>query len=151
EELDVIDVRYRDPPGHRGAFLRALRDRLFTLSQHEPGFSAEIAHAIDGRVRLRVDGVGDDAVVRLASWIAALRGIARASASPASRSILIFFDPRETSAETILTAIRESSPDLWPPGPAAPSRPAYRTLLFNTAVFAATLSGAAPPPLITTA
>src|SRR5262249_48962099 len=83
EEHDVIDVRYRDPPGHRGAFVRALRDRLFTLSRHEPSFSAEIAHAIDGRVRLRVEGINDDAVVRLASWIGARPGIARASASPA--------------------------------------------------------------------
>src|SRR5262249_36162628 len=46
---------------------------------------------------------------------------------------------------------RESSPELWPPGLATPSGPSYRALLFNTAVFAATLSGAAPPPIMATA
>ncbi len=152
EDLGIVDVRYRDAPGKSGAFLRALRDRAFTLSH--PGalaHHAEIAHAIEGRVRLRLAGLADDDLVRLAAWIEARPGVTRASASPASRSILVLYEPLEDSASAILAAVQQSAPAEWPAAAAPPARPEWRAMAFNTAVLAATVSGAVPPPAIAAA
>jgi Cu2+-exporting ATPase len=150
-ELEIIDVRFRDPPGGRGAFFRALRDHVFTLARPPEAFSVEIAHAIEGRVRLRLTGLGDDDLVRLAAWLKERPGVTRASASPASRSILVLFEPAETSAAAILAAAGESGRLDWPAGAAEPGRPEWRSMAFNTVVLAGALSGAAPPPAMAAA
>jgi Cu2+-exporting ATPase len=145
EDLGVVDIQYEDA-AHKGAFVRALRDRIHTLT--DPGVvprSVEIAHALDGRVRLRVDGIGDDDLVRLAAWLEKLPGVVRASASPASRSVLVLFSPGETTAATLLAAARASCPEDWPDAAQKPGRPEWQAMAFNTAVLAATASGAAPP------
>src|SRR5262249_41332848 len=86
------------PPRGGGASRRALRDHVSPLTRPAEAFSVEIAPAIEGRVRLRLPGLGDDDLVRLAAWLKDRRGVTRASASPASRSILVLFDPAETTA-----------------------------------------------------
>src|SRR5262249_8316997 len=99
EDLGLINVRYKGPPAGRGAFLRELRDRVFTLENPAASpHAVEIAHELEGRVRLRVAGLGDDDLVRLAAFLEARPGIHRASASPASFSILVLFDPAETGS-----------------------------------------------------
>ena len=144
-ELGLIEVRYRDAPSGKGAFLRALKDVVFTLEHPAPApYTVEIAHAIEGRVRLRVGGLGDDDLVRLATWLEGRPGVVRASASPASRSILALFEPAETGASAVLAAARASALADWPAATAKPSRPEWRSMAFNTAVLAATVSGAAP-------
>jgi heavy metal translocating P-type ATPase len=152
EDLSFVDVRYRDAPGKSGAFLRALRDRAFTLSHPGAvGHAVEIAHAIEGRVRLRLEGLDDDDLVRLAAFIEARSGVTRASASPASRAILVLYEPLETSAAAIVDAARASAPVEWPEPAAPPARPEWRAMAFNTAVLAATVSGAVPPPALAAA
>jgi heavy metal translocating P-type ATPase len=152
EELGVIEVRYRDAPGGKGAFVRALRDCVFTLSRPaEERYSVAVAHELEGRVRLRVGGLGDDDLVRLAAWIEGRPGVLRASASPASRSILVLFEPAETGAPTLLAAARQSAVEEWPAPAATPARPEWRSMAFNTAVLAATAASSAPPIAIGTA
>ena len=145
-DLGIIEVHYRDPPGGKGSFLRVLKDRAFTLAQPEAERrSVTIAHEIEGRVRLRFAGLGDDDLVRLASWLEGLPGVLRASASPASLSILVLFEPAETGAPALLAAARESAPDAWPAAAAKPLRPEWRSMAFNTVVLAATVAEVAPP------
>jgi Cu2+-exporting ATPase len=145
EELGLIELRYRGAPGGKSAFLRALRDVIFTLTHPGPERHAvALVHALDGRVRLRATGLGDDDLVRLAAWLEARPGVDRASASPASRSILVLFQPAETSAEALRAAAHESLPAEWPERAAEPARPEWRSMAFNSAVLAATMSGAAP-------
>jgi heavy metal translocating P-type ATPase len=151
-DLEVVEIRYEDAPGGRGAFLRALRDRVWAISHPgAPRFSAAIAHALGGRVRLRIEGLDDDAVVRLAAWLAARPGVARASASPASRSILVFFDPEATTARALLDDVLASDKESWPPGLAEPGRTEWRMLALNSVVLAGTISGMAPPPAVAAA
>lgn len=152
EELGLIELRYRGAPGGKGAFLRALRDHVFTLTHPGPERHAvEIAHALEGRVRLRATGLADDDLVRLAAWLEGRPGVDRASASPASRSILVLFQPAETSAEGLLAAAHQSLPGDWPERVREPARPEWRSMAFNSAVFAATVSGVAPAPAIAAA
>jgi Cu2+-exporting ATPase len=145
EDLGVVDVRYKGPPAGRSAFWRELRDRLFTLEQPGPEPpSIEIAHELEGRVRLRVAGLSDDDLVRLAAFLEARAGVHRASASPASRSILVVFDPAETGAPAVLEAARTSTAAEWPALAPKPARHEWKSMALNTAVLAATVSGAVP-------
>jgi Cu2+-exporting ATPase len=90
-------------------------------------------------------------LLRLAGWLRARPGVTRASASPASSSILVLFDPRETRADTLLSAVRESRPESFPPAGGEPSRPEWRRMALTTAVLAAAASGLAPPPALAVA
>jgi heavy metal translocating P-type ATPase len=144
-DRELIDVRYREAHRGHGAFLRALRDRVFTLAHPPERHTVEIAHALEGRVRLRVGGLGDDDLVRLAAWLGGRPGVFRASPSPASRSILIIFEPAETGAPALLAAALESTPEDWPAAPPKQAGPEWRTMAFNTAVFAVTVAELAPP------
>jgi Cu2+-exporting ATPase len=153
----LIDVHFRDAVdgkgGGKGAFVRALRDQIFTL-EHPPETSphtVEIAHHIEGRLRLRVGGLDDDGVVRLAAWIETRPGVMRASASPAVSAILVLYEPAETGAPALLAAARASALAEWPSAAAKPSRPEWRAMALNTAVLAATISGTVPPPAMAAA
>ncbi len=151
-DLGVIDVRYQEPRGARGGFLRALRDVVFTIEQPPPEpLQITIAHEIEGRVRLRVAGLSDDDVVRLAAFLEGQKGVQRASASPASRSILVQLDPAETGAPAVLAAARATSVADWPLAPAKPGRPEWRSMALNSAVLAATASGVVPAPAMAAA
>ncbi len=152
EALEVVELRYRDAPRAKGAFIRALRDHAFSLTRSPAkAHSVEIAHVLDGRVRLRVSRVDDDELVRLAAWMEARTGVVRASASPASSAILVLFEPSETSAEALLEAARTSVPSEWPAARPAPQRAEWRTMVLNTGVLAATVSGVVPEAAIAAA
>jgi heavy metal translocating P-type ATPase len=151
-DLGLIEVRYREGPGGKGAFLRALRDWVFTLEQPAPEpLSIEVAHALEGRVRLRVGGIGDDDLVRLAAFVQQKPGVVRASASPASRSILVVFEPAETSADSLLALARNSALAEWPATPATPGRTEWRSLALDTTVLVATVAGGVPAPALAAA
>ena len=149
EDISAIDVDYTDGGGARGSFVRSLRDRIFVIheSTSQPiGFALHIVHAIRGRIRLRIDGATDEAMGRLAAWIAEHPGVLRATASPASASILVAFDPAITSDQKIAAAVRLSHEKEWPRVPVAPPRGNWPVAAMNTAVFAASLTGFVPPP-----
>jgi len=143
-----IEVRYREAGAADGAFVRSLRDHVFTLTRPEPeeGLRVELAHSLEGRARLRVTGASDDDVVRLAAWLGARPGVTRANASPASGSVLVFFDPQETTASTLLAAVRASDPGEWPLVAPAPPRTGWTLTALNTAVLSASVAGVVPLP-----
>jgi heavy metal translocating P-type ATPase len=153
ERTGALDVRYREARGDSGAFIRSLRDRIFTLTRPDAprGFRVELAHALDDRARLRLVGATDDEVLRLAAWLAGQPGIARANASPASRSVVVVFHPETTSAQLVLASIAEVDPAEWPAAPTAPSRTGWRVAALNTVVFATAVAGILPVPAVSAA
>ena len=151
-DLGTIDVTFHEESHQRGSFVRSLRDRLATLGKPLPPrpFTVEVAHAIEGRARLRVEGEGassDDDVMRMAAWLGDRPGVHRAQASPATQSVLVFYDAQVTSLDAIVAALRLADTSTWPTAPAPPRRTQWRKAAFNTAVLAATFSGVAPAPL----
>jgi Cu2+-exporting ATPase len=152
EDVAMIEVRYQEGPEGKGAFVRALRDRLFTLARPKPeGRSVTVAHAIEGRVRLRLSGISDSERMRLATWLQGRPGVTRASSSPATQSILVQYERAETSEAAVLAAARDSAVEEWPDAVAETPRPEWRSMAFNTVVLAATASGVAPAPAIAAA
>jgi len=150
ENLALIDVEYEAGGSPRStAFVRAVRDHLFTLQKTpEPGRRIEIAHALAGRTRLRLSGWTDDEVVRLGGFLAAEPGVTRASASPASQSILLTFDAGVTSARTLADSALRAPASTWPELPRAPKKQGLRLAALNSAVLGATLSGVLPLPAV---
>ena len=153
EATGTIDVRFEEEDGTKGAFARALRDRIYALEMPVPeAFGAEVTHALAGRTRLRMTGATGDEIERLSLWLASVPGVTRASASPASESVLVYFDADVTSASKLRAAIAATEPRTWPALPERVHPPTgWRTAAFNTAVFAATVSGVAPPPAVAAA
>jgi P-type Cu2+ transporter len=145
--LGTIDISCREGERERGAFARALADYLFVLNQPPPeAMRIDLVHVLDGRARLRVSNADGDAPVRLASWLETQPGVLRVSASPASRSVLVAFDPQLLTPEALLGAARSSEEDSWPAPPPMPRRAEWKLTLANTAVLGATLSGLLPLP-----
>src|SRR5205823_12946770 len=97
------------------------------------------------------DGATDDERVRLVAWLQAQPGVTRASGSPASESVLVFYDPQVTGANALLDAITTSRAVDWPEVTPAPERGQWRLTTLNTAVLAATMSGLVPLPAVSAA
>ncbi len=148
----AIDVRYRDPDGTAGAFVRNLRDHIFTLNRPEaPGFRIDVVHSLADRARFRlvgagVDSAGDDDVLRLAAWLAGQDGVVRSNASPPSRSVVVSFDPAITSAASLLADLATTDPSSWPPAKPAAPHTGWTLATFNTLVLGVAISGALPLP-----
>jgi heavy metal translocating P-type ATPase len=156
EKLASLEIEYREATTDGGAaqdaFVRSLRDRLFTLNQPRPTRpTVELAHALDGRARLRFTGATDDAIVRLASFLEEQPGVARANASIASTSVLVTFDAEVTTADALLRAALAGSPEDWPLPPAEAKKTPWRTAAWNSAVLGATLTGLVPAPALAAA
>lgn len=144
----VIDVLYDKADGESGAFARALSDRVFLVSRPPPPrFQVDLAHALDGRARLRVKSADPDEAVRLASWLQGRPGVASAKASPASGSVVVAFDSDIVTAEGLLAAARSSEARAGPEAPAPPRRTEWRKAAMNTAVLGATMTGLLPLPV----
>jgi Cu2+-exporting ATPase len=143
-----VVVHYEEPAELAGRFVRSLRDELYLLSR--PGRRAPMRirrhHALPGRLRLRVHEISETDLSRLAAWIGQRPGVGRATASPATGSILLLYDVQATTADAIVEAARASSAKEWPPPPAPPApRKEVVRAMFNTAVLGVAASGAAPP------
>ncbi|MGZ3424545.1 MAG: heavy metal translocating P-type ATPase [Polyangiales bacterium] len=142
---DELHVRFADAPRTPGAFVRSLRDRVFTATQLPvPTLRVRIVHLLEGRVRLQVDGIDDDEVLRLAEHLRGLPGVARATASPASRSLLVTFDPAVTTARAISDEVARGDRKAWPPAVRPKNDHSLARTVFNSAVFAAAASGVVP-------
>jgi Cu2+-exporting ATPase len=111
----------------------------------------ELVHALDGRARLRLRGGSDDAVLRLSSLLGEQPGVVRADASLATQSVRVTFDASVTSAETLYRAAMASPTTAWPSAPAAPRKFSWGKAAMNSAVLAATMSGAVPLPALAAA
>jgi heavy metal translocating P-type ATPase len=150
EPAGCVDVVVRE----ENALLRlgrAVEDRLFVALRkrsHPQPFGVTVLHALPGRVRLGVTGQLDTDVERLAEWMRSLPGVSRASPSPASGSIVAWFDPAATTVGAIIQAVLASDRRTWPKLAPAPS--GWGRSIANTGVLAAsiTLTGAVPASLI---
>ncbi len=157
EKHALLEIEYSEParPQVSGdpVFVQSLRDRLFTLTQPPSAGPppVELVHVLEGRARFRVHGAAADAVVRLATLLGDQPGVHRASASPASQSVLVTFDPALTTAEVLHHAALASPAEAWPAAPPAPKKTAWGHAAWNTAVLGATLSGFVPLPALAAA
>ncbi|MEO7109459.1 MAG: heavy metal translocating P-type ATPase, partial [Polyangiaceae bacterium] len=158
-EHDVVDVSFRvesgsievqyAPAKHDGdAFIRRLRDRIFVIEQplqKHTQHHIEVVHALEGRVRLRVVGGGDEDVQQVAAYLTDRPGIIRASASPASRSVLVQYDEALVTRDAIVSAASSHEADLAEIKPLPTPRSQWRLTAFNSVVLGAALTQAAPP------
>jgi heavy metal translocating P-type ATPase len=109
-------VDYDDGAALPGRFIRSLRDKLHTLdrglTKPEP-FHVEPVHSLEGRVRLRVTGVGERQRATLTMLTAGLPGVTRTKHFPGSRTTLVVFDPERVTEGLIVETLRKSDPAEW--------------------------------------
>jgi Cu2+-exporting ATPase len=141
-------VRYHEPEDCAGNFVRSLRDELFLVSRAGRRAKMRVAreHALPGRLRLRVHGVSNGDLHRLAAWVRERPGVGRVTASEATGSILILYDVQATNADDVVAAARASSAKDWPQAPLAPRPPRQlEKTIFNSAVLGLAASRLTPP------
>lgn len=157
-ERDVVDVSFRVESGsieveyaplkHDGeAFIRRLRDRIFVIEQplvkHTHG--VEIVHALEGRVRLRLTGRNDADVEHVAALLQSSPGVIRASASPASKSVLVQYDEAIVTRDALVRVAASHDANLAEIKPIEKTRKQWGLTAFNSIVLGAALVEAAPP------
>jgi len=145
-----IVIRYDERRGAaaflEGSILDRLRAKRPIVKKQPQPVEIEIAHEISGRVRFRVTATQASAIESLAAFVETLPRVERARSSPPSRSLLVLYDPHTTSAQTILDAIAQSTPQTWPEGTPS-AKPPYVEWLktgFSMAVLAGAITGAVP-------
>jgi len=145
----VLYVDYDDGPSPPGRFLRALRDKVsaFTAGPAK-SFSVELLHALPGRARFLVRGLGRQQLTQLAEWAAGLRGVLHIEALPDSGSLLVHYRFEQVSRDELLDALRRSSPADWPALRRCMKRPTWGRMLSASAVLLLCGSRALPPSLL---
>ena len=146
-ESRTVDVHVRDGVAAQGRLLRALRDQDAAerpAPELQPAVS--VAHALEGRARLRLQGPAYGDVRRAAAFVGRLPGVALCEPSVDGASLVVRFDPAQTGAPALAAAVEASDPALWPVAPPeGHPRPTWWPTAFNTAVLAASFTGVAPP------
>lgn len=131
---------------------RTVEDRLFAAARlrarRADPIDVTLRHALPGRVRLGVTGLPDRDVERLAQWLSTKAGVRKVRPSPASGSIVVWFDPAQTSPVAIVRDVLASDPRSWPN--AVPSEVGWGQAVVTTGVLAASvaLQGVLPAPLL---
>jgi Cu2+-exporting ATPase len=148
-EVAVLYVEYDEGAALPGRFLRALRDQLYLL-QRPPraGFSLCPVHAVAGRIRLRIDGLGSAALFRLQAFAIALPGVTRAEASVDSGTLVLSYDPRQVSERHLIAALRTSDPEKWPAQWQRPRRLRWGNAVTDTLALGLCVTRAFPLPLL---
>src|SRR5262249_13708187 len=101
ERRSLTHIVLREPHALAG-LARTLKDRLFArVFPPKSRFEARIVHALPGRIRLGVTGLAAEELLRLAEWVRGRSGVERVRPSPASDSILIWFDRAKTTGTEI--------------------------------------------------
>ena len=142
----ALEIRHSG--GASASLSRQLRDRLVAGRASAPALTVEIAHELPGRIRLRMHGADADQPLRLAEWIGQLPGALRTSASAATGSILVVFDPAQTSSRSLMEAIRASDASAWPAMASAPRRRQLPLVAVNSVVLAACAVELLPVPVL---
>src|SRR5262249_11418011 len=110
-------------------------------------FAVEVVHSLPGRVRLRIAGLDDDGVVRLAAFLRGQPGVLRVSPSPAARSIVVVYDEAATTERALAAVAGAGAPASWPEvvgvGPERP-RASLRPAVPAGAVMGAAIAGFVP-------
>ncbi|HWE22506.1 MAG TPA: heavy metal translocating P-type ATPase [Myxococcales bacterium] len=141
----IVEVRCHD---HRAAAVaRSLEDHIYARHRGDSRLSFETAHSLPGRLRLRVGGISEDDLLRLASWVATLPGVLRATCSPATGSLLVIFDERVLPASRLLDTLRAASPEAWPPLPEKSRQRSAPAAITATISLALSATGLGPMPI----
>ncbi len=147
-ESGSIEVQYQSAKSDSNAFIRRLRDRIFVIEQRplqNHTHHIEVVHALEGRVRLRLTGGTDEDVQHVANLLTSQTGIIRASASPASRSVLVQYDEALITRDAIVRAASSHDAELAEIKALAKPRSQWKLTAFNSLVLGAALTQAAPP------
>ncbi len=133
--------------GQRIVGALSLRDRV------EAGPIApviRIAHATHGRLRLRLDGGDDGDTAGLAAYLRGTPGVIEATPALASGSVLLRFDPSQTSKDALFVSALNSRRSDWPEAP-SPLENSRLRAWFNSLALLAAATGALPSTVTTTA
>lgn len=111
---------------------------------------AQVVHQVDGRLRLRIPALRRDDFLanRVVAALTAQPGVLEARANVAAASVVVSFDPLQTTAQAILGWFSSGIP-MGPVPPGLPGRPDRRPVVLGTAAFVLSLLGA--PALLTSA
>jgi Cu2+-exporting ATPase len=152
----TLVIRYDERRGAARFLTGIVRDHLHAQSQRpaplERPLTVTVAHRLPGRVRLKIDGGPKDAAEGVAALLSSIPGVERARPSPAAGTVLVLFDPAQTSADAFLAAIQASSPASWPAPEATDGKHHARNEIlktgFSAAVLGASISGLLPLPVL---
>jgi hypothetical protein len=109
-------------PASGGASLTSPTAGLPMLTEPRALPTVDVVSAVAGRVRLRIHGLRDNAgrATEIVAAARALDGVTSAQANPRTGTLLVHFDPYQTSVPAIVAALE-------PPRPARQPRAVERT------------------------
>ena len=104
EETGSLLVRYRTPSGR---FIRALQDKLHTMTPSESvePFDVKAVHSLRGRVRIRIYGADNRQIAALAKLLMKRTAVTSAIHLLGSDTVLINYDPLALSEEHLLAVL----------------------------------------------
>jgi len=145
----AIYVDYDDGAALPGRFIRCLRDRVHTLNRPRPEpFTVVPVHAMRGRVRLRVTGIGERELATLTMLASGLPGVRQTKHIRVGRTMLVIYDPEKVSEKFIVTGLLKSDPAEWAREWHEPTPTRWLAALSGSTTLIACLAGAAPFPLL---
>lgn len=163
ERIDVIRFEQRNGTGAiyadfddgaalPGRFIRCLRDKVFILNQprREP-FSVTPIHRLKGRVRLRVNGIGERQLSTLSMLAGGLPGVKSTKHVRGGRTMLVVYDPQKVSERFIVAGVAKSDPAEWSRDWHEPTPTRWLAALSGTSTLIACLFSAAPFPVLAVA
>lgn len=146
----AVVVCYREGRGtQEGALRRSARDLLAARPPcGAPTFALDVVRSWPGRVRFRARGLEDGELRRLAAWIGGQPGVRSATASEATGSLLVEFDPDRTDAAGLKCAIEASAPAGWPAPGRQAERPDTSPVVYTSILLAVAATEIVPAPVV---
>ena len=142
-------VDYDDGSALPGRFLRSLRDKIHTLNHPRPEpFTITPMHSLQGRVRVRVTGIGEHELATLTMLAAGLPGVRHTKHIRGGRTMLVVYDPEKVSERFIVAGLLKSDPVEWAREWHEPTPTRWLGALSGTSTLIACLVRAAPFPLL---
>jgi len=163
ERIDVIRFEQRNGTGAfyadyddgaalPGRFIRSLREKVFTLNRScRERFSVRPVHRLNGRVRLRVTGIGERQLSTLTMLAGGLPGVRSTKHVRGGRTMLVVYDPAKVSERFIVAGLLKSDPAEWSRDWHEPTPVRWIAALSGTSTLLACLTGAAPFPILAAA
>jgi Cu2+-exporting ATPase len=142
-------VDYDDGIALPGRFIRSLRDKIHTLKRigTEP-FNVTPVHSLKGRVRVRVNGIGERELATLTMLAGGLSGVKQTRHFRGGCTMLVEYDPKKVSERFILAALLKSDPSEWAREWHEPTPTRWIAALSGTSTLIACITHAAPFPLL---
>ncbi len=145
-------IDYDDGIALPGRFLRALRDKIYTLNRPAPEpFDVIPVHSMKGRVRLRVTGIGERELATLTMLAGGLPGVQSTKHIRGGRTMLVNYDPEKVTERFIVAGLLKSDPAEWARDWHEPTPTRWLAALSGTSTLLACLGGVAPFPWLAVA